>query len=266
MDLLRIQRELAPIEPEVITTVVGIPVTNTFLLILLILVLFALFAYFYVRKFTLVPGKVQNAVEVLYESMLDLVEQITGNREQARRMFPLIGALFLFIGAGNMIGLIPGLTSFTYDGISLFRTPTADFNTTFGLAFAMILLIQIASIRDYGVLGYIGRFIRVKELYRGVRKGVKEGFIAFIEFLIGFLDIIAEAAKVISLSFRLFGNMLAGEIIAVLVLGALAFVLPSLWLSLNLLFAFVQAIVFGALVAAYWTLAVKPEEEKRHEE
>lgn len=267
MNFLRIQRDIAPIEPEVITHLWGIPLTNTFFLILLIILLLVLFAYLYVRKFTIIPNKVQNMAEVMYEGMLDLVQQITGNSGRAEKIFPLIGALFVFIGIANIIGLIPGITSFTYGGeMSLFRTPTADFNTTLGLALAMVLLIQVASIRDYGILGYIGRFVRVKELIQGFKKGIKEGFIAFIEFLIGFLDIIAECAKVISLSFRLFGNMLAGEIIAILILGAFAFVLPALWLSLNLLFAFVQAIVFGALVAAYYSLSVKEESEKSSEE
>ena len=87
-----------------------------------------------------------------------------------------------------------------------------------------------------------------------------EGFIAFIEFLIGLLDIFAELAKVVSLSFRLFGNMFAGEVLAVLILGSLAYLLPALWLSMSILFAAVQAIVFGALAAVYYTLSLKPED------
>jgi F-type H+-transporting ATPase subunit a len=262
MDILRIQRDVRTIEPDVLVQFFGIPLTNTFMLSLFIVGFLVFVAFFAVRRFTLVPGKVQNGIEVMYESMVGLVEQIAGTKELAIRIFPLIGALFVYIGIANLIGLIPGLTSFTYNDTAIFRTPTSDFNTTFGLALAMVVLIQLASIREWGVVGYIGRFIKVKEVFQGFRKGMKDGIMAIVQLFIGFLDIISEAAKVISLSFRLFGNMFAGEVLAILVLGAFAYLLPSLWLSLNLLFALVQAVVFGTLVAAYYTLAMKPQEEK----
>lgn len=261
MNFFQINREISSVGPETIATIAGIPITNSFLLILLIILIFAITGYYAVRKFSLVPKGAQNVIEMLYESMLNLTAQITASDKLAVRIFPLIGALFVYIGVANAIGLIPGVTSFTYNEVPIFRTPTSDFNTTFGLALAMIFLIQVESIRSYGFFGYIGRFIRIKELIAGFRKGLKDGALALVDFFIGLLDIIAEAAKVISLSFRLFGNMFAGEVLAILILGALAYLLPSLWLSLNLLFAIVQAIVFGALVAAYYTLSVKGEEE-----
>lgn len=261
LDFIRIQRDVSPVGPETVAWIGNFPITNSFLLILLIIILFALFGYYAVKKFKMIPGSFQNGFEVFYEWMVDQTSQITASERLSKRIFPLIAALFTYIGVANLIGLIPGLTSFTYNEVPIFRTPTSDFNTTLGLALGCVLLIQLASIRDFGVLGYIGRFVRIKELVQGVRKGAKEGALAFVDFLIGFLDIIAEAAKVISLSFRLFGNMFAGEVLAILILGALAFILPSLWLSLNLLFAVVQAIVFGALVAAYYTLSVKTDAE-----
>ena len=84
---------------------------------------------------------------------------------------------------------------------------------------------------------------------------------AIIDFLIGLLDIISEFAKVISLSLRLFGNMYAGEILASILLGAFALMVPAPWLAMNLLVAVIQAIVFGSLCAAYYTLAVQNDEE-----
>lgn len=259
MDFLRIQREVTEVAPDVITTVWGVPITNTFLMSVMIALLFVLLSWMAVKRFTLRPSRFQNVVEVLYEQMLDLVEQITANKQLARRIFPLIAALFLYIGVANLIGLIPGVTSFTYNGEALFRTPTSDFNTTFGLALAMMLFIQFESVRSWGFFKYLGRFFKFKEVFQAFRKGMKEGVLAIIDFFIGLLDIFAEIAKVISLSFRLFGNMFAGEVLALLVLGAFAVVLPSLWLSLNLMFALVQAVVFGALVAAYYTLALDAE-------
>lgn len=260
MDTIRLQRDVADVGPDIVGTIAGFPVANSFLLSLVIVILFAIVSYWITKRFKLVPTRLQNMMESLYEGMLKLTDQITNSKRLSARIFPLIAALFVYIGVANMIGLIPGMTSFTWDGQALFRTPTSDFNTTFGLAFAMILLIQVDSIREWGILGYLGRFFKFKEVYQGFRKGIKNGFLALVDFFIGLMDVIAEIAKIISLSFRLFGNMFAGEVLMVLLLGAVAFVVPALWFSLNLLFALVQAVVFGALTAAYYTLAMKHEE------
>lgn len=260
---LQLDTEVTSVSPDVVAEISGLPITNTLLMAVFIAVVFGLFG-FVVKRFSLIPGWFQNATEILYEQMYKLVYQITGEKKLADNIFPLVGALFVYIGAANLFGLIPGLTSFTYDGTPIFRTPTTDINLTLGLAAAMLLLIQVRSIQDWGFFGYVGRFIRVKEVAHGFRKGMKEGFLALVDFFVGLLDIIAEAAKVISLSFRLFGNMFAGEVLAVLLLGAFAYAVPSLWLSINLLFAVVQAVVFGALVAAYYTLAMKQDEVERN--
>ena len=260
MNRFQIQREIATVGPEILGFLGGFPIANSFLLSLVIVVLVAVMGFVVVKTFGLLPGKFQNVVEVMYEHIVDLIQEIVGTRTIAQKVVPLVAALFVYIGIANIIGLIPGVTSFTYDGSPLLRTPTSDFNTTVGLALGMVLLIQFVSIKDHGILGYIGRFIKIKEVVQGFRKGIKDGFMAIVDFFIGLLDIISEGAKVISLSFRLFGNMFAGEVLAVLLLSAFAFLLPALWLSLNLLFAVVQAIVFGSLAAAYYGLALKEED------
>ena len=257
----RLEREIATVGPEIHGTVFGLPIANSFLLSVVITVLVGCVAYFIVRKFAERPTDTQNILELCYEKMIELTTQITGNENRSKKIFPVIGALFVYIGVANLIGLIPGVTSFTYAGAALFRTPTSDFNTTVGLALAMVLLIQLISIREWGLFGYLGRFFKFKEVYQGFKQGIGAGMMAIVEFLVGLLDIVAECAKVISLSFRLFGNMFAGEVLAVLLLSAVAFVVPALWLSLNLLFAVVQAVVFGSLVAAYYSLAVKEDAE-----
>jgi len=258
-NFLRIQKDIVSVEPDVLFFIGDLPVSNSLLMAFVVLVILGIFGYVVTRYFKVRPSAFQNAVEMMYEGMYELVEQIMGSKKRADAVFPLIAALFVYIAVANILPLIPGFASFEVGGVSLFRTPTSDFNTTFALAGAMMILIQFVSIKEWGFFGYAGRFIKVKEVFLAFRKGVKEGVMAIVEFFIGLLDIVAEFAKVISLSFRLFGNMLAGEILAVLLLGAFAYGLPALWLSLNLLFAVVQAVVFGALVAAYYMLSVKPE-------
>ncbi len=258
-EFLQLKREVTPIAPEVLGFIGGLPITNSFMASVLVALVIALVGLIVVPRFRERPGIFQSLAELAYEAMVGLIAQITSSMKLARDVVPLVTALFVFIGLANLLGIIPGLSSITWGGISLFRTPTSDFNTTVGLALGVVLLIQIDSIRVWGPVGYFLRFFKFKELYQGVRGGASAFATAVIEFLIGLLDIFSEIAKVISLSFRLFGNMFAGEVLMVLLLGAFAFVIPAFWLSMSMLFALVQAIVFGALATAYYTLAMKDE-------
>lgn len=262
MNFLRISRPIDSIFSETIFRIAGFPINNSTLFMILILVLIALLCFFVIRRFKLNPNKTQCVVEIIYEGIEDILLQLTGSRRKASALFPFIGALFIFVGAANLLSIVPGLTSFIWDGKPAFRAPTADFNTTFSLAVSAIFIIQLASIRDYGFFGYIGKFLKFKEVCLGFKKGLGEGFISIIDFLIGLLDIIGEIAKIISLSLRLFGNIYAGIVLMTVIFGYLAYLLPSAWMALGLLSAVVQTIVFGSLVAAYYILATKPKEEE----
>jgi len=260
MDFFRVTSETAPVQPEIIITVLGVGVTNAMFMGVLVTVLVTLVAFAYTRRPKLIPGTFQTMIEMAVGSFYHLVEQISPDTKTAQKLLPLIGAIFVFFGISNLIGLIPGLTAITYDGTPIFRTPTNDFNMTFSVATAMILLTQYASIRAFGPFGHLGKYFKFKELFLGFKKGLKEGIFAIIDFLIALLDIISEFAKVFSLSLRLFGNMYAGEILMAVLLGAFAAVIPSVWLAMNLLVGVLQAMVFGALTAAYYSLAVQKSE------
>lgn len=252
--------ETPAIQPETLFVVAGLPITNAFLMSLVVTFTLAALALS-VRAFRVRPGKWQSFVEILYEAMLDLVEQIVGDRARAKQIFPLIATLFVFIGVSNLITLLPVITSFTYDGTPLFRSPTSDFNLTFGLALGMVLLINLISIKEWGLLNYLSRFVQIRQVVAGFRQGVGAGFQAIIEFMVGLLDIVSEVAKVISLSLRLFGNLYAGEVLMVIIFGALAYAFPALYGSMSVLTGVVQAIVFGSLAAAYYATAL-PEPKK----
>lgn len=262
MDILRISRDIPSKDPEILFNILGFPVSTSFVSILLVILIFIALAVFIKKRFKLSPSGFQASVEIIYEGILSLLDQITQSRKITEKIFPIIGALFVYLGVANLIGLVPGLTAITFEGKYLFITPTADFNTTFGLALVMVFLLQLVSIRDYGFFGHLGKYFQFKEVYLGFEKGFGEGFLAIINFFIGLLDIISEVAKVVSLSLRLFGNMYAGAILATLVLASFAYILPAAWLAMNLLQAVIHALVFGVLIAAYYTLAAKPEEEK----
>ncbi|MEX2514814.1 MAG: FoF1 ATP synthase subunit a [Candidatus Paceibacterota bacterium] len=261
MDFLQLQREQVSIEPHTFMELAGVPITNTLITGILVMLLLAVFGIWGRSAFSLIPGKVQNAFEMLYEGMLSLIQQVAVDRTLAERAFPLVAALFVYIGLANLITLVPGLGSITLSGESLLRTPTSDINLPLALAAGSVLLVNIEAVKVAGFFSYVGRYFKFKELIAGFRNGVQAGFVALVEFFVGLLDILFEFTKVISLSFRLFGNMFAGELLAVLILGAVAYAVPALWMSLNLLFGIVHALVFGALATAYYALAVRPEED-----
>ncbi len=261
MSILQVPREIVSVTPEPVALIGNFKITSSTITSVFILILFLLYAFFVVRKYKARPNKAQTLVELLIESMLDFIAQITGHMKYAKVLFPLIASIFIYVGFSNLITiLIPGLSSITIGNIAVFRTPTADFNTTFGLAVGSVLLIHVVSVKDWGFFGHLGKFFKFKDVYLGFKKSIKHGVMELINFGIGLLDIVGEIAKVVSLSLRLFGNMYAGEILAMIIMGAFAYAIPLIWTSMNLLAAVIQALVFGALVTAYYMLAIKIKE------
>jgi F-type H+-transporting ATPase subunit a len=258
---LRIKRNIIPVESETIFSIGSFPVTNSSLMLVVVLCVVAITGILLTRWLKLNPGRFQNVLELLYEKVLGAVTGITGSKERAEKIFPLIGAIFVFIILSNALLFIPGLSSLTFHDKNIFRTATSDFNTTFGLAVAMALFIQYINIKEVGIFEYLGKFFQFHLVYKGFKQGIGQGFVSIINFLIGLLDIVSEFAKVVSLSLRLFGNMFAGEVLAIVIIGGLAFGLPAIWMSMNLLAAVVQTLVFSFLVTAYYTMALKPEEK-----
>ncbi|PIY92427.1 MAG: hypothetical protein COY70_03320, partial [Candidatus Magasanikbacteria bacterium CG_4_10_14_0_8_um_filter_42_12] len=262
MSALRVPfEEASSIQPETVFTVFGLSITNAMLLGTIVTILLAVLCIYTSRRLRLKPSRFQLIIERLTFSFHSLTRNILGTEAAADAMLPLIGTLFLFFGISNIIALIPGLGSFTYNGVALFRTPTNDFNMTFSVALAMIVLTHVASLRTFGVFGHLGKFFKFKEVYLGFKQGFGPGMLSIVDFIIGLLDIVSELAKVFSLSLRLFGNMFAGEILAAVLLGAFAIAVPTIWLGMNLFVGILQAMVFGALTAAYYGLAIQKTEE-----
>lgn len=261
MNFFQVATELPQVQPDTVFSIGSLNVTNAMLGGVFVTLLLFIMAVTVANRRSVLPGAFQTIVEMMVEAFEGLLVQLTGSERAARTMLPLIGTLFLFFGISNIIFLIPGLSSVTYNGTPIFRTPTNDFNMTFSIALAMVLLTQWASIKSAGIFGHIGKYIKIVDVLKGFRNGIGAGMLAIIDFAIGLLDIVSEFAKVISLSLRLFGNMFAGEMLAAVLLGTFAIILPAPWLAMNLLVGILQAIVFGALTAAYFTLAVDGETE-----
>lgn len=233
--------------------------TATIILITLIFIIVSLFA----RSFTLMPKKFQGFCEVTYEAILKFIAQIVGDVEHAKKIIPFVGSLMVYLAVANLLPMIPFISSFYLnikgEHVELFRGATTDFNTTFGLAVAVVVSMQILGMKEQGVFGYLSHFIRIKQVFVGFKKGLSHGGEAIIGFFVGLIEIVSEIAKMLSLSLRLFGNMFAHEVLTVILLGAFSFVLPVLWMGMGVLVGIVQAVVFSALVTIYYSLVLKQE-------
>ncbi len=262
MGFTSITRNLTPIQPEIVFSMGDFGIANSTLMVLLIALLFSFVGLVLVPKFSLVPGKFQSMIEMVYESMTDLIQQITNDRFHAQRILPLITTILVYFAVANVIAIIPGLTDITYNGVAVFRTPTSDFNTAFGVSLAAVVVLNLVAIQEWGVLGYLGKFFNFKGIVDGFKKSLMDGFIGFIEFFVGVLDIIGEIAKVVSLSFRLFGNVYAGQVLAIIIMGAFAWGLPTIWAVMSNFTGILQGFVFAALVSVYYSLTLKPKAEE----
>jgi len=261
-DFLFVQREIPGIDPQFVAEFFGTPIASSTMTVTLITLATLVFGIWFKRRIAIQPGTTQIVTEMAADGLSDLTQQITGSNKHFHRMLPVITAIFVYLVVANLITYIPGITSFTVDGTPVFGSPTADFNTTFGLALGAVIALQIVSLQTFGVVGHIKKYIPIHNVIAGFKKGIGAGFTSLIDIFVGILDIIGEFAKVISLSLRLFGNMLAGNILATVLLGAFAFGIPSIWLGFNLLVGVLQALVFAALVGGYYMLAIDGEPEE----
>jgi len=191
----------------------------------LVLLVLILLAYFGTRRIALVPGKAQNFFEVVVSGMEEFMVDVTG--EEGRWFFPLVGTIFLYIATCNLIGLIPG-----------FFPPTASINTTLSCALVSFVFTHFIGIKYHGVK-YIKHFL---------------GPIWWMIPIILPIELIGHPARIMSLSFRLFGNMMGHELVLmILFMLAGAFFAPLPIMAMGIFVSFVQAFVFFLLSTMYFS-------------
>lgn len=237
--------------PEVLTTVAGIPITNSYLASTVISIILMVLFVFAAKKMKSVPKPFQLFVETFVLFSYTFVHGITNNERATQRMYPLFATMALFFLASNLIGMIPGLTAFYVNDAVIYRAPTTDYSMIFGITMVMFVAWQMIAIVSGGLLGYIGKFFNFKSP---------------MDFIMGILDIIGEIAKIVSLSFRLFGNIFAGEVIATVLLSLAPYLVPIPFAFLGLLSSVIQAFVFPILVMIFMNMSIIMKEEREKEE
>lgn len=230
----------------------GFPVTNSMLAMILAAAVLAAVAAAISRGAKLIPSRFQAAVEWALEALRNLVDSVTNNREQTRRFFPFVATIFLFILTMNWMGLLPGFGSIgVYEQVEgqrvlipFLRAGTADLNMTIAIAMISVILAQV-----FGVL------------YIGVKKHLRKYFnpnptMTFV----GIIEFISEFTKIISFSFRLFGNIFAGEVLLLVISTLVPLVAPVPFYLLELFVGFIQALVFALLTLVFLKIAATAEE------
>ncbi|MBP9762914.1 F0F1 ATP synthase subunit A [Patescibacteria group bacterium] len=240
-----------------------LPITNSFVNTSLATLGFCLFALFFSRTIRLAPGKGQLFVEGLVEKVLEYFDKVTNDRRLSRKFLPFAGTLFLFILGSNWLGLFPGTGSIgmwqIHEGqrvfIPLLRPANSDLNLTLGLAVLTVLTSHIIGITSTGFFSHIGRFFPLGAIWKGIKTAKPIAvLIGLVECLVGVIELIAELAKMASLSLRLFGNIFAGEVLTTVVASIFAVGAPLPFIALELMVGAIQATVFTVLALVYFTL------------
>ena len=231
---------------ERLGSVWSIPITNTLISAWVVMAVLIGIAVIVGRRPTLVPGRVQNAFEMLFEFVLKYMEETLGTRQLAVRFFPLVATMFLFIFMSNLFDFLPffGSVGIFKDGelVPLFAPVNTDLNTTLALAIIAYLVIEVTGIVVLGFLKYGSKFVNLKAGVLG--------------FLIGLIEFVSNFARLISFSFRLFGNVFAGEVLLAVVIAFVPYIVPVPLLLFETFVGLVHAAIFALLTLVFIKIAI----------
>lgn len=241
------------IAAETIFHVGSFPVTNSLIMSWVAILLIVGIGLAFTRKIRLVPGKMQGIGELIVDTGISFCANVMGSRKNAEKAFPLVATFFLLILLSNWLGLIPGVGSIGIieasggyeEKIPILRPTYADMNMTIALAVVSVLATHI-----FGILS-IGAFVHIKKFIN---------FSSPVNFFVGILELFGEISKMVSFSFRLFGNVFAGEVLLVVILALVPFIAPLPFYGLEVFVGFIQALVFSMLTLVFIQVAMMETE------
>ena len=232
----------------------GVPITNTLITSWIVIAILVAVAFLVRGKLKMIPGKFQTLLEEMFAYVYGYVAETLESREMARKFFPLLMTIFLFVFASNILEFIPGVGSLGFwhgeEFLPLFRSVNTDLNIPLMLAIVAFFVVEITGILTIGVIKYGKKFIDLRSP---------------IGFAVGLVELIGELVRVVSLSFRLFGNILAGEVIILVATYFMPYFLPVPLIMFEIFIGFLQAAIFSLLTLFFIKLAVtEPHGEEAH--
>ncbi len=240
--------------PPVVTHIGDLAISSTLITSWVVVIVLIVLALYLNGKLSLVPGRLQAVCEAAIGGGYAYVAETLEDDTLARRYFPLLATIFFYILVSNWIGLLPGVTSIGYWGaghggehalIPFFYPVNTDLNVTVALALISFVAIEFAGIMALGVWKYGHKFIN---------------FSSPLQFFIGVIELISELGRLLTFSFRLFGNIFAGKALILVALFFLPYVIPVPLMAYELVVGFLQAVVFALLTLFFIKLAVMPHD------
>ena len=271
--------KLQPIQipPEVIFYIGPLPVTNALLGTWISIIALLLVFFFGTRRRDLIPSGMQNIVEWIIEYLLNLTEGVSG-KVKARKFFPLVATFFIFILFCNLLDIFPGVDTIGTVNLEALRlshlsaptsffllgeysdklTPwvrpgTSDLNLTLALALVSVIVTQIFGFYTLGAKQQLSKYFNFKAF--------KHGFQGPIEFFVGLIELVTEISRILSFSFRLFGNIFAGSAVLAVFAWLLPFVSDAIFIPFELFVGFVQALIFALLTLVFLEIGTTSHEE-----
>ena len=239
---------------DVIGHIYGLAITNTAVNVWLAIIIFLILGLLIKKKLALRPGKLQNFFEYILELLFSYFDQVTGSRDKTLKFLPIAGSIFFFILLSNWLALLPGTGSISWNGEFLLRPANTDLNLTVAMALISVASSHIFGILSIGFIAHLNKFIQIGSFWKSLRQGPIAIFTALVSFFAGLTEIISEAAKVLSLSLRLFGHIFAGEVLLSVISSLVGALVPAPFILLELLVGLVQAGVFAMLTLTYLTV------------
>lgn len=234
------------IAPETLGTILGIPITNTLLMSWVVLALFVVLMVSAGRRVAMIPGKFQTVAEWVVEDARKFIQDTLEDRTLAFIFTPFLLTLFFFILIGNWMEFVPGVESILYhphegEHVGLLRGMNTDLNIPLALAIMAFLTIEVSGIAKLGFFRYMSRFFN---------------FHSPIGFFVGLLELMSELIRLVSFSFRLFGNIFAGMVLLLVIKYLVPYVVPVPFILFEMFVGLIQAAVFTLLTLFFIKLAI----------
>jgi F-type H+-transporting ATPase subunit a len=271
--IFQVPRPTVELPSESVFYIGHFSVTNTLIASWFTMIVLVGLSFVCTRKMKLIPGRRQGIAEAIVEGLLDFVESVVG-RKHARMLFPGVATIFIYVISNAYLALLPFFGSIgiiEHDGkfAPLFRAANTDVNVPLSIAIMSFIFVESWGMRALGIFHYLGEFVNVRQLVEGLKQlftgkigqAVMNIVFGFINLFVGILEIFSHLIRMLSFTFRLFGNMTAGEILILVssFLIPLAFTIP--FYGLELLIGLIQALIFGGLTLVFGTIAVSSHEE-----
>lgn len=233
--------------PEYIAKIFRFSLSNSLFsswIVILILLILALLLKIKISSSSK-KGSLLIIFDFFIEKSLEFTDKITQSRELSKKVFPLVMTFFIFIVTANLLGLVPGFLGALFirtsqGKIPLFRSPNSDLNSTLALAIVAIGAVQYFGIKTLGVKKYFKRFFN---------------FANPLKLIVGLFELLSDLTKILSLSLRLFGNILAGEFVLIVAAFFLPYFIPLPFMFLEVFVGVIQAFIFAVLSLVFIKVA-----------